>query len=65
MNKAGAIAYGKQIGVRFHIYNSYGALVGGTKTREQAEAMKKRQERENGRCPFTGETIRYEIREIK
>ena len=44
MNREQAIAYGKRIGVRYHIYNNHGCLVGGTKTREDAEAMKKRLE---------------------
>ena len=35
MNREQAIAYGKHIGVRYHIYNSNGCLVGGTKTLEQ------------------------------
>jgi len=42
MNRNQAIAYGKHIGVRWHIYNSNGCLVGGTKTLEQAQAMKRR-----------------------
>ncbi len=42
MNREQAIAYGKHIGVRYHIYNSNGCLVGGTKTLEQAQAMKRR-----------------------
>ena len=36
MNREQAIAYGKYIGVRWHIYNSNACLVGGTKTLEQA-----------------------------
>ena len=52
MNREQAIAYGKRIGVRYHIYNNHGCLVGGTKTREDAEAMKKRFER-------------FEIREVQ
>ena len=65
MNREQAIAYGKRIGVRYHIYNSNGCLVGGTQTREQAEAMKKRMEREERNNPFTGGTTRFEIREAK
>lgn len=42
MNREQAIAYGRHIGVRYHIYNSNGCVVGGTKTLEQAQAMKRR-----------------------
>ena len=65
MNREQAIAYGKQIGVRYHIYNSRGCLVGGTKTREDAEAMKKRFEKEERNNPWTRGTTRFEIREAK
>lgn len=41
MNPNQAIAYGQQIGVKFYVRNSNGGLMGGTKTRKQAEAMKK------------------------
>lgn len=63
MNREQAIAYGKRIGVRFHIYNSNGCVVGGTKTLEQAEAMKKRFEIEDRKNPWTCGTTRFEIRE--
>ena len=65
MNREQAIAYGKQIGVRYHIYNSRGCLVGGTKTREDAEAMKKRFEMEDRKNPWTRGTTRFEIREVQ
>ena len=65
MNREQAIAYGKRIGVRFYIYNSNGCLVGGTQTREQAEAMKKRFENEERSNRFTGGTTRFEIREAR
>ena len=58
-----AIAYGKRIGVRYHIYNNHGCLVGGTKTREDAEAMKRRFEMEDRKNPWTRGTTRFEIRE--
>lgn len=41
MNLNQAIAYGNQMGVKFCVRNSNGGLMGGTKTREQAQAMKK------------------------
>ena len=41
MNLNQAIAYGNQMGVKFYVRNSNGGLMGGTKTREQAQAMKK------------------------
>lgn len=65
MNRNQAIVYGRHIGVRWHIYNSNGCLVGGTKTLEQAQEMKRRFEIEKCNNPFTGGKIRFEIREAK
>ena len=65
MNTEQAIAYGRSIGVRYHIYNSLGCLVGGTKTLEQAQEMKRRMEKEERGNPFTGGTTRFEIREAR
>lgn len=65
MNREQAIAYGKYIGVRWHIYNSNGCLVGGTKTLEQAQAMKRRFEIEERTNPWAHGTTRFEIREAK
>ena len=65
MNRNQAIAYGKRIGVRWHIFNSNGCLVGGTQTYEQAQAMKRRFEIEERNNPFTGGKTRFEIREAK
>ena len=41
MNLNQAVAYGKRVGVKFYVRNSNGGLMGGTKTRKQAQAMKK------------------------
>ncbi len=65
MNREQAAAYGRHIGVRYHIYNSNGCLVGGTKTLEQAQAMKRCFEIEERRNPFTDGKTRFEIREAK
>ena len=65
MNRNQAIAYGRHIGVRYHIYNSRGCLVGGTKTFEEAQTLKRRFEIEEKNNPFTGGTTRFEIREAK
>ena len=65
MNREQAIAYGKHICVRYHIYNNHGCLVGGTKTREQAEAMKKCFEMEDRHNSWTRGTTRFEIREVQ
>ena len=65
MNREQAIAYGKYISVRWHIYNSSGCLVGGTKTLEQAQAMKRRFEIEERSNPWTHGTTCFEIREAK
>ena len=61
MNLNQAIAYGKRIGVRWNIYNSNGCLVGGTKTLEQAQAMKRRFEIEDARNPWTKGTTQFYI----
>ena len=65
MNREQAIASGKHIGVRWHIYNNHGCLVGGTKTLEEAQAMKKRFEMEDRKNPWTQGSTRFEIREAK
>ena len=64
MNREQAISYGKRIGVRYHVFNSNGCLVGGTKTREDAEAMKKRFEIDDRKNPWTRGTTRFVIREV-
>ncbi|MBR3108319.1 MAG: hypothetical protein IKH30_14250 [Clostridia bacterium] len=63
MNREQAIAYGKRIGVRYHIYNNHGCLVGGTRTLEDAQAMKKRFEMKDRKNPWARGTTRFEIRE--
>ena len=65
MNTKQAIAYGKRIGVRFHIYNSRGCLVGGTRTLKEAQAMKRRFEAEEKNNPFTGGKTQFYIMEAK
>ena len=65
MNKQQAIAYGKRIGVRYHIYNSKGCLMGGRKTLEQAKDLKRRLEIEERNNPFSDGKTTFEIREVK
>ena len=65
MNREQAIAYGRHIGVRYHIYNSNGCLVGGAKTLEQAQQMKRRFEIQERSNPWTHGAIRFEIREAR
>lgn len=65
MNREQAISYGKRIGVRYHIYNSNGCVVGGAKTLEQAQAMKRRFEIDERNNPFTGGKTRFEIRMLE
>lgn len=60
-----ALAYGKHIGVKFYVYNSRGCIVGGSKTREGAEAIKHRMEIEERTNPWTHGTTRFEIKEVK
>ena len=65
MTKDQAIEYGKRVGVRYYIYNSYGCLVGGAKTLDQAQEMKRRFEADDRTNPWTKGTTRFEIREIR
>ena len=39
MSKYQAIVYGQMVGVKFHILNQYGGLMGGTKTEDQAKKL--------------------------
>ena len=64
MTLDGAIAYGQRIGVRFYVKTSTGAVYGGTKTREQAEAMKHRFEADDRRNPWTKGTTKFVIEEV-
>ena len=61
MNLNQAIAYGKRIGVRYYVLNDNDCIMGGTQTREQAEAMKKRFEIEDKRNPWTKGTTQFYI----
>lgn len=61
LNLSQAIEHGKRVGVRFYVKNHHGYILGGTRTREQAEAMKKRFEIEDQRNPWTKGTTRFEI----
>ena len=61
MNLQQAIAYGKSIGVKYYVYNDHDCLVGGTQTKEEAEAMKKRFEIEDKKNPWTKGTTRFYI----
>lgn len=64
MNLGQAIAYGKAVGAQYYVYNSYGRVVGGTKTMEQAKEMKRRFELDDKKNPWTHGTTRFEIRKI-
>lgn len=44
MNKEEAMAYGKRNGCKYYVYNSYGGLHGGFKTRGEAEKFKTEEE---------------------
>ena len=63
MNLDTAISYGERIGVRFYVKNDRGAIMGGTKTREQAEEMKARFERDSW-SPWEKRHIKYHIEKI-
>lgn len=62
MNLQQAIAYGKRVGVQYYVCNDKDCIVGGTRTRENAEAMKKRFEIEDRKNPWTKGTTRFYIK---
>lgn len=64
MNLQQAIAYGKSIGVRFYVRNDQDCIMGGTRTLEQAQAMKRRFEADDKKNPWTKGTTRFYIEEI-
>lgn len=59
MNKEQAKRHGKKVGVKFYIRNSKGGLLGGTKTREQAEKMKREFQKEYDNDPFNDDITVY------
>jgi hypothetical protein len=63
--KAGAIQYGKRVGVRFYLKNDRGGLYGGYKTREQAEDAKRAREAEDRRNPWTKGKTKFIITEAE
>ena len=62
MNLEQALAYGRRVGVQYYVCNDHDCVVGGTKTREQAEAMKQRFEIEDKGNPWTKGTTRFYIK---
>lgn len=64
MNLNQAIEYGRRIGVRYYVKNSAGCIIGGTKTKAQAEEMKKRHEADDKKNPWTKGTTKFYIEEI-
>ena len=64
MNQNQAISYGKKIGVRYHVRNSNGGLLGGTKTLEAAKEMQKKWQRQYTNDPWNKDVKVY-IEEVK
>ena len=64
MNLQQAIAYGKSIGVKYYVRNDKDCIMGGTKTLEQAQAMKRRFEAEDKKNPWTRGTTRFYIEQV-
>ena len=62
MNLSMALMHGKQVGVQFYVVNDNGCILGGTQTKEQAEAMKKRFEAQDRANPWTKGTTRFHIK---
>ena len=60
-----AIAFGKHIGVQYYVVNHHGCIVGGTKTLEAAQEMKRRFEIDDRRNPWTHGTTRFSIKPAK
>lgn len=52
MNREQAIAYGKRNGVKYHVKNSLGGLLGGFTTKEAAMKYQRECEREYKRNPW-------------
>ena len=65
MNLNQAIQHGRAVGVRFYVKTASGAIFGGTKTRDQAEAMKRRFEAEDRENPWTKGTTKFVIEEVQ
>lgn len=61
LNLEQAIEHGKRVGVRYYVKNDAGCIMGGTKTIEQAEAMKRRFEADDRQNPWTKGTTRFYI----
>lgn len=57
MSRASAEAYGKRIGCRYYVKNSKGGLYGGFKSKEAAEACRRRWEREERNNPWNSGLI--------
>ena len=57
-----ALDHGRQVGVRFLVYNSYGAIVAGATTREVAEQLAKKHRREDRHNPWTRGTTQFFVR---
>lgn len=61
MNREQAVAYGKQIGVKFYVKNSLGGLLGGCTTKEAALETKRRFEADYKTNPWNkGVTVYIE-----
>ncbi len=65
MNLNQAIRHGRAVGVRFYVKTASGAIFGGTKTRDQAEAMKRRFEAADRENPSTKGTTKFVIEEVQ
>lgn len=65
MNRAAAEAYGKRIGVRYHVKDTRGGLYGGYKTLDAARKAKNRFEAEEKKNPWTKGTTKFIITETK
>ena len=65
LNLNQAIQHGRAVGVGFYVKTTGGAIFGGTKTRDQAVAMKRRFEAEDRQNPWTKGTTKFVIEEVR
>ena len=65
LNLQMAIEHGRRVGVRFYLMNDKNCILGGTRTLEQAEDMKRRFEAEDRRNPWTRGTTRFFIKPVE
>ena len=62
LNQAQALEHGRRVGVRYYVMNDKDCIMGGTRTKAQAEAMKHRFEKDDRENPWSRGTTRFYIK---